>query len=146
MLREVPGTAVAADQGFRISDYAIDFCEDVPPLPPKSLDAICAILAEERVSYRVSSIHVNYWLGSFDKLAGVHRFVEERGGGAPPVAFIGDSPNDEPMFAGLPHTIAVANIRRFLPRLASLPEFITEAEAAAGFVEAAGAILALRAN
>ena len=33
VLREVPGTALAADQPFRISDFAIDYCEDVPPLP-----------------------------------------------------------------------------------------------------------------
>ncbi len=146
VLREVPGSAVAADQAYRIADYAIDFCEDVPPLPPQSLDAICAILAEEGVSYRVSSIHVNYWLGSFDKLAGVRRLMAERGGSLEEALFIGDSPNDEPMFAGLPHTIAVANIRRFMERLASLPEFVTEAEAAAGFVEAVRAILALRAG
>ena len=30
VLREVPGTALAADQPFRISDVAIDYCEDVP--------------------------------------------------------------------------------------------------------------------
>ena len=32
VLAEVPGTAIAADQPFRVSDLAIDFREDVPPL------------------------------------------------------------------------------------------------------------------
>jgi HAD superfamily hydrolase (TIGR01484 family) len=146
VMREVPGSAVAADQPFRISDYAIDFREDVPPLGMDAVDSICRILASEGVSYRVSSIHVNYWIGSFDKMSGLRRFLRERGAGDPAawgerILFIGDSPNDEPMFAAVPHTVAVANIGRFLPRLASLPEFVTEAETAAGFVEAARAIL-----
>ena len=146
VVREVPGTAVAADQPFRISDFAIDFREDVPPLGMDAVDSICRILASEGVSYRVSSIHVNYWVGSFDKMSGLRRFLHEGRGGAlgdeeERILFIGDSPNDEPMFAALPHTIAVANIRRFLPRLVSLPEFVTEAETAAGFVEAARRIL-----
>ncbi|MEO8143284.1 MAG: HAD-IIB family hydrolase, partial [Betaproteobacteria bacterium] len=33
ILRQVPGCALASDQPYRESDLAIDFCEDVPPLP-----------------------------------------------------------------------------------------------------------------
>jgi hydroxymethylpyrimidine pyrophosphatase-like HAD family hydrolase len=149
VLREVPGTAIAADQPFRISDFAIDFCEDVPPLPPASVDAICCILAAEGVTHKVSSIHVNYWIGGFDKLACARRYIEEQAGmpldeAAGRSVFVGDSPNDEPLFAGFPHTIAVANIAKFLDRLVHLPEYVTEAEAADGFVEAVQTILARR--
>jgi len=146
VLREVPGTALAADQAFRVSDFAIDYCEDVPPLPPARVDDICRILAEEGVRFKVSSIHVNFWQGEFDKMAGVRLFVaEETGRGFDTLAeeslFIGDSPNDEPLFAGFRHSISVANVRRFLGRLDHLPEYITEAESADGFCEAAAAIL-----
>ena len=58
--------------------------------------------------------------------------------------FVGDSPNDEPLFAGFPHTIAVANIRAYLDRLAHLPEYVTAADAADGFVEAVKIILTQR--
>jgi hydroxymethylpyrimidine pyrophosphatase-like HAD family hydrolase len=147
VLREVPGTALAADQAFRVSDFAIDFSEDVPPLPPAGIDAICRVLAEEGVRYKVSSIHVNFWLGDFDKMSGVRRFLSE-GAGFDALRgralFIGDSPNDEPLFEGFPHSIAVANVRRFLPRLRHPPEFITEAESARGFCEAAAAMLSRR--
>ena len=34
VLREVPGSGIASDQPYRAADLAIDFCEDVPPLPP----------------------------------------------------------------------------------------------------------------
>jgi HAD superfamily hydrolase (TIGR01484 family) len=149
VLAEVPGTQLAADQAFRVSDVAIDFCEDVPPLPAASVDEICRILAAEGVSFKVSSIHVNFWQGGFDKLSGARAFLEETAGArfeetADRCLFIGDSPNDEPLFAGFPHTIAVANLKRFLPRLSSLPAYITEAESARGFCEAAAAILAVR--
>ena len=33
ILAEVPGAAISADQHYREADLAIDFCEDVPPLP-----------------------------------------------------------------------------------------------------------------
>ncbi|MCX7040475.1 MAG: HAD family hydrolase, partial [Spirochaetes bacterium] len=146
---EVPGTAVAADQPFRISDWAIDYCEDVPPLSEDGIDAICRILAAEGVCYKVSSIHVNYWLGDFDKLSCVKLLLEEFTGlpfsslGGR-IAFIGDSPNDEPLFAGIPQSIAVGNLRQFAARLTHLPRYITEADSAEGFCEAARAILDAR--
>jgi hydroxymethylpyrimidine pyrophosphatase-like HAD family hydrolase len=149
VLREVPGSALAADQPFRVSDCAIDFCEDVPPLPASAVEDICRVLAEEGVRFKVSSIHVNFWLGGFDKMSGVRRFTDGRvAGGFDAVreraVFMGDSPNDEPLFQGFGHSIAVANVRRFLPRLAHLPEYVTEAESAAGFAEAAALILSRR--
>jgi HAD superfamily hydrolase (TIGR01484 family) len=149
VLAEVPGTAVAADQPFRISDWAIDYCEDVPPLSEDGIDAICRILAAEGVRYKVSSIHVNYWLGDFDKLSCVKLLLEEFTGlpfsslGGR-IAFIGDSPNDEPLFAGIPQSIAVGNLRQFAARLTHLPRYITEADSAEGFCEAARAILDAR--
>ncbi|OHD73488.1 MAG: HAD family hydrolase [Spirochaetes bacterium RBG_13_68_11] len=149
VLREVPGTAIAADQPFRISDFAIDFREDVPPLPPASVDAISRILADGGVTHKVSSIHVNFWIGGFDKLSCARRFLEQQSGSsfdaaAERAVFVGDSPNDEPLFAGFPHTIAVANIRAWLDRLVHLPEFVTTADAAEGFQEAVNTILARR--
>jgi HAD superfamily hydrolase (TIGR01484 family) len=145
VLTEVPGAALAADQPFRISDMAIDYCEDVPRLPAEKVDAICRVLREEGVHFKVSSIHVNFWMGDFDKLSGARMFMQEDAGrpfdaAADRSIFIGDSPNDEPLFQGFPHSIAVGNIRSFLPRIAHLPEFITTADCAEGFCEAAGII------
>ena len=95
---------------------------------------------------KVSSIHVNGWFGDWDKLAMTRRLFREvysidldRERDA--VVFIGDSPNDEPMFAYLPHTVAVANIRPFLPRLKAPPGYVTEKAAGDGFVEFAAMLL-----
>src|SRR5579871_13117 len=43
VLREVPGTGIASDQPYRLADLAIDFCEDVPPLPRPEVERIVAI-------------------------------------------------------------------------------------------------------
>ena len=51
------------------------------------------------------------------------------------VVFIGDSPNDEPMFEYFPHSVAVANIAPYLPRLKSRPAYVTVGAGGAGFAE-----------
>ena len=38
ILSEVKGSALASDQPYRLADLAIDFCEDVTPLPRESVD------------------------------------------------------------------------------------------------------------
>lgn len=55
--------------------------------------------------------------------------------------FIGDSPNDEPMFAAFKHTVGVANLGRYLHRLKHPPRWITESESGAGFAEMADALI-----
>jgi len=148
VLQEVPASRIAADQQFRITDLAIDFCEDVvPPLSENEIDRICSIIEEEGATYKISSIHINCWYGSFDKVSGVSRFLAEREQDLDSIevqdsiAFIGDSPNDEPMFRAVRYSIAVANIRTFLDRLSHLPAYITEKPSAAGFSEAVQTIL-----
>ena len=46
ILREVPGCAVASDQPYRETDLAIDFCEDVPPLPLSAAEQIAALMRD----------------------------------------------------------------------------------------------------
>ncbi len=149
ILSEVPGAGIAADQPFRISDYAIDFREDVPSLPPEAVDEICRILAEEGVHYKVSSIHVNYWIGAFDKLSCLEALLREEAGlplsgMQDRVTFIGDSPNDEPLFHGISHSIAVGNLREFMVKLTHLPRYLTSSDSADGFCEAVEVILRKR--
>ena len=133
----VPGARIAADQPYRVTDLAIDFAEDTGPLPPRDVDRIVTLM---QASAKISSIHVNAWFGEWDKLTMTRRLFHELyeidlHRQREVAVFIGASPNDEPMFAHFPHSIAVANIRQFLPRLISLPAYITEQPASAGFVE-----------
>jgi hypothetical protein len=147
ILAAVPGTALASDQLYREADLAIDFCEDVAPLPRAAVDRIVALMQAEGMTAKVSSIHVNGWFGAYDKLSMTKTlFAEafgvdlERERGR--FVFAGDSPNDAPMFAFFPHAVGVANVRAFADRIATLPAYVTKAEAGAGFAELAEFLLA----
>jgi hypothetical protein len=149
ILAAVPGTALASDQPYRDLDLAIDFCEDVPRLDAASVDAIVEAFRQAGATCKVSSIHVNGWYGSFDKLSGCQAFAAERWGVdlhtlAQSWAYVGDSANDEPMFAAFPLSVGVANVADFLPRMASWPAWITEEEGGHGFAKAARRWLRLR--
>jgi HAD superfamily hydrolase (TIGR01484 family) len=146
ILVAVPGARIAADQPYRTADLAIDFAEDTGPLPPAEIDRIVALMHAAGASAKISSIHVNGWFGDWDKLAMTRRLFREIYGidldrQRDAVIFIGDSPNDAPMFAHFPLSVAVASIRPYLPRLKSPPAYITEAEAGDGFVEFAAMLL-----
>jgi hypothetical protein len=45
------------------------------------------------------------------------------------------------MFRHLPHSVGVANIARFMPRLQHLPRYVTPGERGAGFVQLVDHIL-----
>jgi len=147
ILAAVPGAALASDQHYRESDLAIDFCEDVPPLPRAAVDLIVSLMHAEGMTAKVSSIHVNGWFGAYDKLTMTKALFEEvfdedldaeRGR----YVFAGDSPNDAPMFAYFPNAVGVANVAPFLNRIATPPAYVTTQEAGAGFVELADFLLA----
>jgi HAD superfamily hydrolase (TIGR01484 family) len=147
ILAAVPGAALASDQPYRDLDVAIDFCEDVPRLPDAEIDRIAALFHAAGARCKVSSIHVNGWFGSFDKLAGCRAFLADRYGEdlAPERwAWFGDSANDEPMFAAFPLSIGVANVRDFLPRMAHWPAFVTPSPGGDGFAEGVAEILSRR--
>ena len=140
ILAAVPGAALASDQLYRESDLAIDFCEDVPPLPAAAVDRIVALFEEAGCTAKISSIHVNGWFGDYDKLATTRRLMAECFAVAlerepERYVFIGDSPNDAPMFAFFPHAVGVANVVDFATRLTHEPAYITERRCGAGFRE-----------
>jgi HAD superfamily hydrolase (TIGR01484 family) len=150
ILAEVPGCALASDQSYRVADLAIDFCEDVPPLAPAQVDQILSIFQSAGATAKVSSIHVNGWFGHYDKLSMSREFLaRELGVDAirqpASVVYVGDSPNDEPMFAAFPLSVGVANVRRFADRMRHMPSFVTPSESGRGFVELARRLIEARA-
>ena len=145
----VPGCAVASDQAWRETDLAIDFCEDVARLPAADVERIVSLMQARGLTAKVSSIHVNGWFGTYDKLGMTKRLMREELGADLDAAresyvFVGDSPNDAPMFAYFPHSVGVVNIREFAGRLAHEPTYVTEAASGAGFCELAEVLLAAR--
>lgn len=149
ILAEVPGAAVSADQLYREADLAIDFCEDVSPLDKTAIARIKAIFEAEGAVAKVSSIHVNGWFGRYDKLSMTRRFAREMIGidldrDKHRVVFVGDSPNDAPMFGFFPNACGVSNVLAFAGELEAEPAYVTAGGGGTGFVEVAERILAAR--
>jgi hydroxymethylpyrimidine pyrophosphatase-like HAD family hydrolase len=99
----------------------------------------------------VSSIHINGWFGTHNKLEGARWIVRELWQRTLDAelerwAYVGDSTNDQLMFRTFANSIGVANVARFVPQLAHLPRYVTEGERGAGFAEAARAVLSARAT
>jgi HAD superfamily hydrolase (TIGR01484 family) len=149
ILAAVPGSALASDQPYREADLAIDYCEDVPPLPLDAAERIAALMREAGLSAKISSIHVNGWFGGYDKLAMARVLFAEKFGtdleaANAQFAYAGDSPNDAPMFAFFANSIGVANVARFAGHMTAQPKFVALAEAGAGFAEIAAHLLGER--
>jgi len=146
ILGEVPGCALASDQGYREADIAIDFREDVPELPREQVMRIVEIMQAEGLTARVSSIHVNGWFGDYDKLSTTRRMLKDdfsidldRERDA--FCFVVDSPNDQPMFAFFPQSVGVANILEMADLMTDFPAWITQSAGAAGFAELAESLI-----
>lgn len=147
ILREVPGTALASDQAYREADIAIDFCEDVAPLPRAEILHIKRIMEAAGMTAKISSIHVNGWFGAYDKLSTTKIFMQEvfdidLDERKNEFVFIGDSPNDAPMFSYFQQSVGVANVNDFAESLLPhRPTYITAARSGEGFIELADALL-----
>jgi HAD superfamily hydrolase (TIGR01484 family) len=148
-LGEIPGLRVAKDQFARLFDLALDFAEEDPVLPLETAERVRIIALEEGAMAKVSSIHINIWMGKYDKLSMAETFLKYRFGWVPgkgdrEVIFVGDSPNDEPMFARFPLACAVANIRRYEGLIKNRPAFAASREYGEGFAEIAETVLSNR--
>ncbi len=149
ILSSIPGTALASDQFCRMMDLAIDFCEDVPRLGDKEIQNIVQTFQRHGAQAKVSSIHVNGWFGDYDKVSMVLRFLEKefniKGHEAlERCAFVGDSPNDEPMFAHFPHSFGVKNIEDFMAVIKKKPAYIAGHRGGLGFSQITQQILKKR--
>jgi HAD superfamily hydrolase (TIGR01484 family) len=146
ILSAVPGCALASDQHYREADLAIDFCEDVPALDEFEVQRIVNLFQQAGAQAKVSSIHVNGWFGNYDKLSMTKTLFKRECGLnlqelREAALFIGDSPNDEPMFEFFDLSVGVANIQDQLHRLKHPPKFVTPSKGGSGFVDLAQHIL-----
>ncbi|WP_141594446.1 HAD-IIB family hydrolase [Myxococcus sp. AB056] len=148
VLKQVPGARLSMDSAYTEVDLAVDYNEEAR-LGTAGADRIESLLVGRGVTAVRSSIHINCWLGRFDKLSATRRFartawgerLDPRDGR---YVYAGDSFNDAPMFAAFGLGVGVANVRAVLDRIEAPPAFITRAPEGRGFEELARAILARR--
>ena len=145
VLKEVPASRLAQDSAGRETDIAFDHSE-FNHLPQTAMDDVLHILRSEGMTATVSSIHINAWFGEHNKLEGARWIVRALWGRDLDAeidqwVYVGDSTNDQVMFAHCANSVGVANIRRFESQLSHPPQFITRGERGAGFAELAQHLL-----
>ncbi|BBO55316.1 HAD-IIB family hydrolase [Cobetia sp. AM6] len=149
LLLNHPRAALAQDQPFRFADVAVDHCQAVSPLAQSEIRAIIAGFTAAGIQARASSIHINAWQGEFDKARMAVRVLTETFGLdrmqlEQEVMYVGDAPNDAPMFATFRHTVGVANIIQHRAALGWEPSWVTRHSHGAGVEEIAEALLMAR--
>jgi HAD superfamily hydrolase (TIGR01484 family) len=145
-LKRVPGARLSSDSASTEVDLAIDYAED-SSLGPAAAEKLERFLAGRGVHAVRSSVHVNCWMGNFDKQSMVRRFLKtewktELRSDERRFVYVGDSLNDAPMFEAFPLSVGVANVRDVLHLIETQPKFITRAREGLGFIELAGQVLA----
>jgi HAD superfamily hydrolase (TIGR01484 family) len=137
--RKVPGANRSHDSAGRETDIAIDHSE-FSQLPAKAMEEVVRHMQTAGMTATVSSIHINGWFGEHNKLSGARWIVRELWGRELDAeidrwVYVGDSTNDQIMFAHFANSIGVANIRRFEAQLSQPPRYITPGERGAGFAQ-----------
>ncbi|MBB1075920.1 HAD-IIB family hydrolase [Rhodoferax sp. 4810] len=150
ILQQVPGSALSGDHAGRETDIAIDYAE-VHLLPPDKVAQVVALFKAHGLQATVSSIHINGWIGSHNKLEAARWMVRTLFGRDLDTeldqwVYVGDSTNDQVMFEHFTHSVGVANIHRFDEQMLHWPRYETVGERGAGFAEVARALLAARAT
>ncbi|MCL1929066.1 MAG: HAD-IIB family hydrolase [Treponema sp.] len=147
-MMEVPGIRMAKDQFARLFDIALDFAEEEPVLSLETAEKVRAIAAEEGAVAKISSIHVNVWMGNYNKLSMTELFLQKKFNWTKnddnTVIFVGDSPNDEPMFARFPMSCGVVNVKHYGELIQHLPAFVSQKESGEGFAEITETLLKKR--
>lgn len=144
---QVPEAKLATDQPYRLFDFAVDFNEEPPFLNPGQIEWIMGFLERQKeITAKLSSIHINYWVGKHTKLTACEYWLNQFGSSLSinkqSIAFTGDSPNDEPLFGFFPNSVGVANVSKYLSKMKCPPKYITSHAGGKGFQELAELLLA----
>jgi len=148
VLQSLPHARISQDSAGRETDVAIDHSE-YNSLNEKDIAKVVDIMQQNDMTATVSSIHINGWYGTHNKLEGA-RWITKKLLGRDLDAelnawvYVGDSTNDQVMFAHFANSIGVANIKVFEKQLQHFPRYITPSERGEGFAEVVDALLLAR--
>ncbi|MEG3967123.1 HAD-IIB family hydrolase [Microcoleus sp. T2B6] len=132
---QFPNLRESTDNQFRITDWTFN-------IDNLSLEELQAILLQCHAmgwgfTYSAEQCHIQ--LSEQDKATGLMRVLERYFPdlSVQQVLTVGDSPNDEAMFASdkFPLSVGVANILRYKERMRHYPKYITKAQELEGFCE-----------
>ncbi len=150
ILAKHPNVRISADQPYRLTDLAIDYAEQSRGVSEAVIADTVSMMKANGYMTAVSSIHIHAYFPANEKADGVYPVMQTAFAMDPEAvhsrcAFIGDSPNDASLFAAIPMSVGVANVRSSLDKIHTPPAYVCEHECGAGFVEFAMRLVAAKA-
>lgn len=142
LAHEFPSLEPADDQPYRESGLAFRRLEST-----EANASVLKRLAALGARGTVNSLWLLAWPGQWDKLAAARRLLhdaygEDFVGQREHILYVGDSENDQPMFAALPHSVGVSTV--VTHPLSHWPRWITRGPGGAGFIEVADRLVTTR--
>lgn len=134
LLKKYDYLKLASDQSFRHWDLAIDISEETS-IPMEIAIDIVDICHNNGARATISNIHVNIWFGDYNKETMSLKVLDNLGIMKNSCVYIGDSPNDSPMFGCFPLSVGVKSVENYKDLMDNLPEYITDGDGAIGFIE-----------
>lgn len=149
ILMDYPDLAMTLDQSYRICEVAIDIGQNREPVQSDMIADIVSKIHALGANATASSIHINSWYGNHSKKVTSLAFLQEKGLSEAEIltqaCYVGDSLNDEFMFAVLPKSVGVANIQKYWTKLQHHPQFVMTQAGGYGFAEFADKLLTIKA-
>ena len=134
---------LAADQPFRQWDLALDISEDYMMSMEKAKE-IYDFCLSKGANAAISNIHLNIWYGSYSKRDMALKILEKWNLNVDDCIYIGDSPNDEPMFKQFTHSVGVQSVKKYADIIKFYPSYVTDRDGNQGFEELVNLILSTK--
>lgn len=148
ILKNYAELSLTLDQSYRLCEVSIDIGQNRPKLDSETVDEIVEKIRSLGAHATASSIHINAWYGEHSKKNTSLRFLQEKGLSEEEIikhcCYVGDSLNDQYMFATLPKSVGVANIEHYWDKLSARPKFVMKQPGGYGFAEFTEQLLALK--
>lgn len=127
---------LSADSSGRLTDRAIELYD--LSISPTLKTEVEQFLDEHNIHHSTSSVHLNFWSGSFNKATTMKLFLSRHFPSLrfDDVLYFGDSLNDESVFEHFPRTYGVKNIEKVWDKLRFKPKAVTKEEGPQGVLSA----------
>ena len=118
ILTDYPDLYLTLDQSYRLCEVSIDIGQNREKVDSKIVDEVVARIHALGAHATASSIHINAWYGDHSKKVTSLSFLRERGLSEEQITshccYVGDSLNDQAMFATLPRSVGGGEYRPLL--------------------------------
>ena len=131
---------LAADQPFRQWDLALDISEE-HDLHEDKVKEIYDFCISNGANAAISNIHLNVWYGNYNKLDMSLKILDEWNLKEHECMYIGDSPNDSPMFNHFSFSVGVKSVLKYKDIMDHFPSYLTTGDSSEGFEELTNFIL-----